>query len=107
MAASLEPADATTRLAKGQGAQGIPAILLGRLGVDRRAQGRGSGEALLVEAIARAAAAADTIGARAVLAHAASGDARSFYTRHGFEPSPTNLLHLMMLMKDIRKTLEL
>lgn len=106
-AASIEQADATTRLAMGQGAQAIPAILLGRLAVDRSAQGRGLGEALLVEAVTRAASAADTIGARAVLVHAASAEAGAFYTKYGFEPSPTNALHLIMLMKDIRKSLNL
>jgi len=106
-AASVEPMDATERLARGQGAQAIPAVLLGRLAVDRRAQGEGLGEALLVQALAKAAVAADTIGARAVLVHAASADARAFYMRYGFEPSPTSDLHLIMLMKDIRKTLGL
>ena len=28
-----------------------------------------------------------------------------FYERYGFEPSPTHPLHLVLLMKDIRKTL--
>lgn len=104
-AAAVEPADATARLRTGQGAQAILVILLGRLAVDRRVQGRGLGAALLVAAVAKAAAAADTIGARAVLVHAASEAARSFYTAHGFEPSPTSPMHLVMLMKDIRATL--
>jgi GNAT superfamily N-acetyltransferase len=104
-AASVDPLHATARLAAGQGAQDVPAILLGRLAVDRGVQGRGFGEALLVEALARAAGAADMIGARAVLVHAASDRARSFYLRYGFEPSPTDPLHLILLMKDIRKTL--
>lgn len=106
-AASVEPADATARLVMGQGAQAIPVILLGRLAVDRRAQGRGLGEALLIAAVAKAAAAADTIGARAVLVQAGSEEAWSFYLKYGFEPSPTSPMHLIMLMKDIRKTLDL
>ncbi len=28
--------------------------------------------------------------------------ARGFYVRYGFEPSPTNPLHLVVLMKDVR-----
>ena len=67
----------------------------------------GLGAAMLVEALARSAAAADVIGARAVLVHTVDERARAFYERYGFEPSPTDPLHLVMLMKDIRKTLGL
>lgn len=104
-AASISPRDATERAMKGQGVQAIPAVLLARLAVDSRFQGQGIGEALLIEALARSATAADVIGARAVLVHAIGDPARGFYTRYGFEPSPTDPLHLIMLMKDIRKTL--
>jgi GNAT superfamily N-acetyltransferase len=106
-ASSLEPADASDRLAKGQGRQPIPVILLGRLAVDACEQRTGLGEALLVQALGKAALAAETIGARAVLVHAVDERARGFYTRYGFEPSPTNPLHLLMLMKDIRRTLSI
>ncbi len=63
------------------------------------------GEAMLLDGLARSAAAADAIGARAVLVHAKDETARSLYMRYGFEPSPTDPLHLIMLMKDIRKSL--
>ena len=104
-AASVEPQAATPRLAKGQGTQAIPVILLARFAVDRREQGKRLGEAMLVEALRKASAAADTIGARAVLVHAKDDRARSFYERYGFEPSPTSPLHLILLMKDIRRSL--
>ena len=103
-AAAVEPETATDRAAKGQGRQMIPAILLARLGVDRRDQGQGLGQALLIEALRRAANAAETIGARVVLVDAFDDSARRFYLRYGFEPSPTDPLHLMLLMKDIRKS---
>jgi GNAT superfamily N-acetyltransferase len=104
-AASVEPQDATARLARGQGAQAIPVILLARLAVDTSEQGRGLGGAMLVEAVARSAQAANIIGARAVLVHAKDPSARRFYEKHDFEPSPSNPLHLIVLMKDIRKSL--
>lgn len=104
-AVAVAPDDATRRLAAGQGGQPIPAVLLARLAVDLRVQGEGLGETLLVEALARGAAAADTIGARAVIVNATSDDARGFYERYGFEPSPTDPLHLVLLMKDIRRSL--
>jgi predicted N-acetyltransferase YhbS len=104
-AASIEPKNATSRAACGQGRQPIPAVLLGRLAVDVSIQGNGIGGALLVEALMRAAAASRAIGARVVLVHALDERARRFYMHYGFEPSPTDSLHLMVLMKDLRKTI--
>ncbi len=101
-AAGVEPEDATARLAKGQGRQPIPVVLLARLAVDLHEQGNGLGEAMLVDALRRCTQAADMIGARAVLVHAKDERARGFYVRYGFEPSPTNPLHLIVLMKDVR-----
>lgn len=103
--AGIGPQNATERAAKGQGSQDIPAILLARFAVHFSEQGRGIGRAMLVDALARCAQAADAVGFRAVLANATDDRARSFYLKHDFEPSPTNPLHLMMLMKDVRKTL--
>jgi predicted N-acetyltransferase YhbS len=104
-AASVEPDAATPRAARGQGAQPIPAILLARLAVDQSERERGLGRAMPLQALARSAQAADAIGARIVLVHAKDEGARSFYEHFGFEASPTGDLQLMLLMKDIRKTL--
>ena len=104
-AGSVEPGAATERAATGQGRQPIPVIVLARLAVDLTEQGCGLGEQMLVQALARSAEAALLIGVRAVLVHAKDGAAREFYERYGFEPSPTHPLHLLLLMKDIRKTL--
>ncbi len=62
---------------------------------------------MLVEALARSARAADTIGARAVLVQAKNENARGFYEHFGFERSPTGELQLMLLIMDIRKSLDL
>jgi GNAT superfamily N-acetyltransferase len=78
----------------------IPVILLSRLAIDRKHQGCGLGESLLRDAIARAVQAAEQIGVRAILVHALHDHARNFYTRFNFEPSPTDPLHLMLLIKD-------
>jgi GNAT superfamily N-acetyltransferase len=78
----------------------IPVILLSRLAIDRKHQGCGLGESLLRDAIARAVQVADQIGVRAILVHALHDQARSFYARYNFEPSPTDPLHLMLLIKD-------
>jgi GNAT superfamily N-acetyltransferase len=104
-AGSVEASAATQRAAAGQDRQPIPVIVLARLAVDLTEQGHGLGEQMLVQALARSAEAASLIGVRAVLVHAKDQTARGFYERYGFEPSPTHPLHLLLLMKDIRKTL--
>ena len=83
----------------------VPVVLLSRLAVDRLEQGRGLGAHLLRDAIGRSVAAADLIGVRAMLVHALHDDARTFYAHFGFEPSPTDPLHLLLLMKDARAAL--
>jgi GNAT superfamily N-acetyltransferase len=104
-AGSVRPEDASPRTAHGLDQYPVPVILLARLGVDVREQGRGLGKALLKDAILRAAQASDLIGSRAILTHAKDERARSFYARFGFEPSPVDEYHLYLLMKDVRKTL--
>ena len=106
-AASVVPKDATERLMRGQSKhQPVPAILLGRLAVDSDHQGNQLGRSLLQDALLRSATAADSIGGRAVIVHAISDRAASFYERFGFEASPTDPHHLILLMKDLRKLLE-
>jgi len=53
----------------------------------------------------RALQAADIAGLRAVVVHAKNQSAGAFYLKYGFEPSPIDDLHLMLLMKDLRQTL--
>ena len=103
-AGGVERAQAPDRVARGQPSHPIPVILLARLAVDWSVQGSGLGRALLRDALKRVAAAADEIGVRALLIHAKDERARDFYMRCGeFEPSPTDRLHLFLLMKDLRK----
>ena len=102
----VERAKAPDRVARGLPAHPIPIVLLARLAVDTSAQGKGLGRALLRDALVRVEAAADEIGIRALLIHAKDDSARDFYMRHAeFEQSPTDPLHLFLLMKDLRKSL--
>ena len=101
-AGSVNRDDASARVAKGAPNHPIGVVLLARLAVDESAKGTGLGRALLKDALSRAASAADIIAVRAVLVHALNEDARRFYMRFDFEPSPVHPLHLMLLMKDIR-----
>ncbi len=96
---------ATARAAKG-GPALIPALLLGRLAVDQTEQGRGIGAALLRHAMLTAMAASEQHGVRALVVNALDETARDFYRRYGFETSPTNDLDLMILIKDIKATLD-
>lgn len=85
----------------------VPGILLGRLAVDIKLAGLGLGGALLRDAILRTVQAADSIGVRALFVHALHDEAAAFYTRHDFEPSPTDPHHLFLLIKDARTALGL
>ena len=105
-AAQLEREAATARAIKGMPQYPIPVVLLARLAVDVSVARRGLGAWLLRDAMLRTLAASETIGVRAMLVHAIDEDARALYLRHGLEPSPTDPLHLMMLIKDIAKAVQ-
>jgi GNAT superfamily N-acetyltransferase len=105
-AGSVAAEESPARIAKGLARHPIPVILLARLAVDKSEKGTGLGKALLKDALARIAQAADIVGARAVLVHAIDEPARKFYEHFDFEPSPVHELQLMLLMKDLRKALE-
>jgi GNAT superfamily N-acetyltransferase len=104
----VERAEAPHRIARGVPAHPIPVVLLARLAVDSTAQGSGLGRALLRDALIRVGGAADEIGIRALLIHAKDDSARDFYLKCAeFEPSPTDPLHLFLLMKDLKKLLSM
>jgi GNAT superfamily N-acetyltransferase len=79
----------------------VPVILLGRLAVDQRWQGRGIGKGLLKDALLRALAASLHIGARAVLVHAIDDDAKAFYEGFGFIAFPDGTRTLFLPMETI------
>lgn len=105
--AQIDNADAPPRFRKGPGDYPQPVALLARLGVHRDHACQGLGAALLRDVIQRVAAISDDIGCRGLLVHCESEQARGFYLHliPEFEPSPTDELHLVLLLKDTRKTL--
>jgi GNAT superfamily N-acetyltransferase len=110
--ASVAIADLPERLRRGAGRYPQPIALLARLGVDEGHEGKGLGAALLLDVITRVASLreaslSEAIGCRGLLVHAESEQARSFYEHliPEFERSPTDPLHLLLLLKDIRRTL--
>lgn len=102
----VEHSDAPERVTKGVPRHLVPVTVLTRMGVDVQFKRRGLGYALLRDALIRIDAASGEVGIRALLIHAKDEEARAFYMSFAeFEPSPTDPLHLYLLMKDLRKTL--
>jgi len=97
--------DAPDRIAKGVPHHPIPVLLLARLAVDRRRQGRGHGAALVADALRRAIQVANIAGVRAVLVRAKDDAASRLYEHLGFEPFPGEPLVFYRLMKDLRSML--
>ena len=80
----------------------MPVIILARLAVDEDFSGLGIGAGLLRDALLRTLAVSAEVGAKAVLMHALSEQAASFYTRYGFAASPIDDLILMLPVKYIQ-----
>jgi hypothetical protein len=105
--ASVESDSVPARARRGAGRYPQPVALLARLGVSTEHEARGLGAALLVDVIRRSAELSREIGCRGLLVHAESEAAKDFYLHliPEFDESPTDPLHLILLMKDIRRTL--
>jgi GNAT superfamily N-acetyltransferase len=95
--------DAPERLKKGLARHPVPIMLLARLAVSTAWQGHGLGAGLLKDVMRRTLQAADIAGIRAFAVHAMDETAQRFYEHFGFIPSPTDPLHLFLLIKDIRR----
>lgn len=99
-AAVIMRRSATKRAARNQ-PDPLPALLLGRLAVDRRFHGQGVGAALLKHFVLKSLEVAEITGVRVLLVHAKDQVAADFYAHFGFEPSPFDQLTMMLLVKDI------
>ena len=95
--------DAPERLQKGLARHPVPVMLLARLAVDMAWQKRGVGRALLRDAVLRTVQASEIAGIRALAVHAKDDQARRYYKQFDFVASPADPLHLLVLLKDIRK----
>jgi GNAT superfamily N-acetyltransferase len=95
--------EAPERLTKGLARHPVPVMLLARLAVDRQPQGLGIGKSLLRDAMQRTVQAAEIAGIRAFAVHAKDEEARRFYEKFDFIPSPTDPMHLFVLLKDVRR----
>jgi GNAT superfamily N-acetyltransferase len=98
--------NAPERLKKGLARHSVPLMLLARMGVHVAWQGRGVGKGLLRDAMLRTMQAADLAGIRTFAVHAKDEETREFYERFDFIPSPTDPMHLFLLIKDLRRIAE-
>lgn len=105
---SLAPTElARDALTRGQssGYSTVPGYLLAKLAVHTDLRGLGYGGQVLVDALTRAASAAETGGGRLVVVDALDDDAASFYQHYDFTPVKDNPRRLVLKMANIRKLL--
>ena len=81
----------------------IPAILLGRLAVDKRFRGQGIGVRLLFHAQRSALLLSRKVGVHALVVDALNQQAAAFYKKYDFEELTTGPLHLYKTIKDIAR----
>lgn len=102
-AGSMAHQEVPERVGQGLARHRVPLMILARLAVDVHEQGRGLGAALLKDAMLRTVHAAQILGIRAIFVHAKDDNAKRFYERFNFKPSPTDPHHLYCLVKDIKR----
>jgi GNAT superfamily N-acetyltransferase len=83
----------------------VPMIVLGRLAVDRSAQGQGLGYGLLKDAVLRVVQAADIVGVRGILVDAIDDAACAFYEKAGFRRSAAFTLKLMIGLDEAERAI--
>jgi GNAT superfamily N-acetyltransferase len=94
--AGIDQKQLPAKLVKGLGKYDIPVMLLARLAVDHREQGKSLGKALLKDAILRTLQAAEIAGLKLLLVHARDEAAANSYRKHGFEPVVDDPLKLFL-----------
>lgn len=101
---SIERLSATGNFSRGM-PDPIPVIILGRLAIDKKHQGKRLGSALLKDAMLRTLSVANDVGVRGLLVHAISEEAKRFYLQYGFQESPTEPMTLLLSVKNISQHL--
>ena len=83
----------------------IPVMVLGRLAVDLTMQGKGVGAGMLKDALFRVYRVSKEVGVKALLVHALSEQAKTFYLQYGFIESPIDKMMLMLPIKSVEQVL--
>jgi GNAT superfamily N-acetyltransferase len=98
----VSPEHVPERIREGLARHPVPVMVLARLAVALNHQGQGLGAGVLKDAISRTLAAASIAGIRALAVHAKDERTQDFYAHFGFRPSPSDPLHLFVLIKDLQ-----
>jgi len=101
----VDTLEAPERMRQGMGQYPLPVVILARMAVSARDQGRGIGLGMLQDAITRTLLIAEQAGIRAMLTHPIDEEAARFYTRFGFVASPLREQQLLLLLKDAKKVI--
>ena len=81
----------------------IPAVRIGRLAIDIKAQGKGLGEFLLMDALSRCVRASEEVAVFAVIVDAKNQQAKDFYLKYGFIPLEDQELSLFLPISTIKQ----
>lgn len=100
----VEYADAPECLQNVLAKHPVPIMLSAPLAVHQDWQEKGIGRALLRDAFLRTLQSADIAGIRALAVHAQDDAAKRYYEQFEFIRSPTEPLHRIVPLKDLRKT---
>ena len=84
----------------------IPAIVLGRLAVDKLHQGKGLARGLIKDAFLRVIKVSDLAGTKAILVKALNENVTTFYQSFGFVQSKIDPLLLMKAISEVRASLD-
>lgn len=98
-AACHRPGPVAHRLGRGD----PDSILLARLAIDQRRQGKGLGKALLVETLTRAVQAAALAGGRYVVIDAIDSEAATYYRYFDFGSAPSDELRPVGQISDVAR----
>ena len=95
-ALSIDLASLPERLSRKLPRHPVPCALIGRLAVDRSAQGRGLGRMLLADAVTRTVTAGESVAMHALIVDAANDDVKRFYEGFGFVPLTDDPMRLFL-----------
>lgn len=100
-ASTIEFANLPDSLRKGLPKYPAPAMLIGQLAVDRKIQGKGLGQTLLMHALSRAVRISQEMAIFAVRVDALDVPSQQFYLKYGFIPFQDIEFSLLLPMKTI------
>ena len=95
-ALSIDVTSLPERLSRKLPRHPVPCALIGRLAVDRSAQGHGLGRMLLADAIKRVVGAGDSVAIHALIVDAKNDEAKPFYEGFGFTPLRDDPMRLFL-----------